>query len=400
MKFSDKYSFEFIKLLEESLKEKVIKSSCLIDNKECLGNEMLGWQNLDHDLEYVKRVTEEIWSSSDCVIVIGIGGSYLGSKMAIDFLSPINKSNIYFLGFNLDSEYILDVLEKCKSKSVHVVVVSKSGNTVEIKSTLDIVFDFMKKKYNGKMKNRFTSITGKSGYLREFSEEHGFRILDIPTDVGGRYSVLTNAGLLPISLAGGNIDEIMNGARKMKDEISSSFGSSHKYALIRNALYQIGFKIEIFCSFSMRMLSAMEWLKQLFGESEGKDSKGLFPASALFSTDLHSLGQFIQEGSKILFESIIFCEDKKNELIISENVRDERLCGNSLDFVNEKIYDSVIKAHNKGGIPCNLFTIEKFSEEELGKFIYFFEYSCALSAVTLGVNPFNQPGVESYKHLI
>ena len=400
MKFSDKYSFEFVKLLEESLKDKVIESSNLIEDRKCLGNEMLGWQDLDADLLYLKKITENIWSSAECILVIGIGGSYLGAKMAIDFLSPINKNNIYFLGFNLDSEYISDILEKCESKSIHVVVVSKSGNTIEIKSTLDIIFNFMIKKYNGNIKDRFTSITGESGYLREFSEENGFKILNIPTNVGGRFSVLTNVGLLPISLAGGNVDKIITGAIAMKNEILSSFESCHRYALIRNALYQMGFKIEIFCSFSMRLLSAMEWLKQLFGESEGKNSKGIFPASALFSTDLHSLGQFIQEGSKILFESIIFCEDKKNELIISENVKDEILCGNSLDLINEKIYDSVIKAHNAGGVPCNIFTIEKFSEEELGKFIYFFEYACAISAATLVVNPFNHPGVEIYKKLL
>ena len=397
MLFLDDYSSRFIEKFEDSVGDLVKKSGELLNTRKCLGNDMLGWLDLDANLDLITRVSNEILSKCDCVLVIGIGGSYLGAKMAIDFLSPLNKNNIHFVGFNLDSEYLSNVLEKCKDKSVHVVVISKSGNTIEIKSTLDVVFNFMKKKYNGSLKDRFTSITGKSGYLRKFSEDNKFRILDIPENVGGRFSVLTNVGLLPISLAGGNIREILRGALEIKKDYLSNFGICHRYALIRNALYKLGFKIELFCSFSMRLLSAMEWIKQLFGESEGKDFKGIFPSSSLFSTDLHSLGQFIQEGSKILFESIIFCDDKKNNLVVSQDFNDDSLRGISLDRLNERIFSSVVKAHNQGNVPCNIIKLEKFSEYELGKFIMFFEISCAISAITLGVNPFNQPGVEIYK---
>jgi len=394
----DKYSLKFINNIYDEFEKKILDSDRLLKDKKCQGNEMLGWQSLNPDLSNINKVADHIMSSSDCVIVIGIGGSYLGSKMAIDFVNPVHKKNVYFLGYNLDSEYVSGVLQECEDKSVHVIVVSKSGNTVEIKVTLDIVLKFMKKKYND-IKDKFTSVTGKSGYLRALSDHYGWKTLDIPDDVGGRFSVLTNAGLLPIAVSGANIEQILNGAIEMQNN-SLSFCDCHKYALIRNALYLLGFKIELFSCFSFRLISAIEWIKQLFGESEGKNNRGIFPSYAFFSTDLHSLGQFIQEGSEVLFESIIFCDSKSDKLTVSDDFVDEKLRGSSFDNLNDKILKSILNAHCEGGVPCNLMKIKDFSEYSLGKFIYFFEFSCAISAITLGVNPFNQPGVEVYKKFL
>ncbi len=398
MYFSDNHSLNFISDVYNKFKKKILDADELLKSKKFQGSEMLGWQNLDINVDNIAEISKRIVSSSDCVIVIGIGGSYLGSKMAIDFINPIYKKNIYFLGHHLDSEYICNVLQKCENKSIHVIVISKSGNTVEIKVTLDIILKFMKKRYND-IKNRFTSITGKNGYLRTVSEQYGWEILDIPDNVGGRFSVMTNAGLLPIAVSGANIKQILNGAIEMQNE-SLSFCDCHKYALIRNALYSLGFKVELFSCFNSRLVYAIEWIKQLFGESEGKNNKGIFPSSAFFSTDLHSIGQFIQEGSKILFESVIFCDSKFDKLIVSDDFIDEKLRGLSFDILNDKILKSVMEAHCEGGVPCNLIKIKDFSEYTLGKFIYFFEFSCAISAISLGVNPFNQPGVEVYKKFL
>ena len=396
MIFIDKYSNKFVEKTYDFYKNKIINSDRLINSKECLGNDMLGWMDLDADLNLINSVAKSIRDSSDCILVIGIGGSYLGAKMSIDFLNPADKEKVHFIGNNLDAENLINTLKSCEEKSVHVVVISKSGNTIEIKSTLDIVVSFMRKKYSN-IKQRFTVITGKSGYLKKYAEQNDWRILNIPENVGGRFSVLTNVGLLPMCISGIKIENVILGALDMKRKSQNIFSDCHKYALVRNALYSLGFKIELFSSFSMRLLSAMEWIKQLFGESEGKDSKGIFPASSLFSTDLHSLGQFIQEGSKILFETIIFCQNQDKDLIISDDVSDTRLKNKSFNELNKRIFESTVKAHYSGGVPCNILNFDKFTEENLGRFIYFFEKSCAISAICLGVNPFNQPGVEIYK---
>ena len=399
MNFVDKYSIKFIEKIYDVCAEKIFKIDREIKNRTCLGNEMLGWQDLDKNvnLSQINEISNQIRESADAVFVIGIGGSYLGAKMAIDFLRPNCRDKIFFLGQNLDSDYIDDIFKKCENKSVYVLVISKSGNTLEIKATLDIVMQFMSRKYGNEMNKRFLSITGKSGYLRDLSVERNWKILNIPQNVGGRFSVLTSVGLLPIAISGANIENLLDGAELMKNQLDNLTSDCHRYAVARSALYKIGFKVELFSSFSVRMISAMEWLKQLFGESEGKDGKGLFPSSAFFSTDLHSLGQFIQEGSKILFETIIFCENTEKNMKISSNIKDDFLKNKTLSYINKKILDSVLISHSSGGVPCNLITLDEFSEKELGKFIYFFEYACSLSALFLKVNPFNQPGVEIYK---
>ena len=396
MRLIDNYVKNFVQKDYEIFEPKVLKADELLKSKSCVGSEMLGWQDLSADLEYIKNITEDINSKSDCVLIIGIGGSYLGAKMAIDFLSPAYKNKIYFIGFNLDSEYLNNILKKIKDKKIHVLVISKSGNTIEIKATLDIVINFIKKKYNQDLHKYFTAITGKKGFLRNFAENNNWQILDIPENVGGRFSVLTNVGLLPIALAGADIKKIILGAKEMQKNLENLSSYCHKYAVIRNVLYKNGLKIELFASFNTRMLSFMEWLKQLFGESEGKEGKGLFPASVLFSTDLHSLGQFIQEGSKILFETIFFVKNLKCNLKLSEDFKNYK----SINEINSKIFKSTVLAHYKGEVPCNIIEIEEFSEFELGRLIYFFEFSCALSSLMLGVNPFNQPGVEVYKKIM
>lgn len=396
MKFIDRYIKKTFKKDFDLTYPKVLDICEQLKNKSCIGNEMLGWQDLNADLKYIKTVSEEINSNADYILIIGIGGSYLGARMATDFLNPINKKKIFFIGYNLDSEYLLNILDICQESRVHVVVVSKSGNTIEIKATLDVIMDFMQKKYPENLHKHFTAITGKKGFLKTFSQTNNWKILDIPENVGGRFSVLTNAGLLPIAISGANIEKIIEGALEIKQNLEESTNNCQKYATIRNILYNNGFKIELFSSFNLRLVSLLEWLKQLFGESEGKNGKGLFPASVIFSTDLHSLGQFIQEGSKVLFETMIFVKNPGINLELSGRFGTYKSFGE----INKKIFDSSLTAHCSGDVSCNVIEIEEFSEREIGRLVYFFEFSCALSALTLGVNPFNQPGVEIYKKIM
>lgn len=407
MKFIDKYVKKFIQKDKNYnlFESEIFKISKLLINKTCTGNNMLGWQdlNININLNQIKNIAENINSKSDCVLIIGIGGSYLGAKMAINFLNPVNKNKIYFIGHNLDSEYLNNILEKIKDKKIHVLVISKSGNTIEIKATLNIIINFINKKYNKNINinKYFTAITGKNGFLRNFAESNNWQILDIPENIGGRFSVLTNVGLLPIAISGADIEKIILGAKEIKknlENLNNNYNYYYKYAIIRNILYKNNFKIELFSSFNTRMIFFIEWLKQLFGESEGKENKGIFPASAFFSTDLHSLGQFIQEGSKILFETVFFVKNLKLDLKLSKNYNNYNY--KSFNEINKKIFESTILAHYNGQVPCNIIEIEDFSEFELGKLIYFFEFSCALSALALGVNPFNQPGVEIYKKIM
>ncbi len=403
MKFIDNYVQKFVQEDYKNFESEIFRIDKLLKNKTCVGNNMLGWQDLNVNFKKIKNVAENINSNSDCILIIGIGGSYLGAKMAIDFLNPVNKNKIYFIGHNLDSEHLNNILNKIQDRKIHAIIISKSGNTIEIKATLDIIFNFIRKKNKQNLHKCFTVVTGKNGFLRNFAEINNWQILDIPDNIGGRFSVLTNVGLLPIAISGADIEKIISGAKEIKKNIENSSNSNYnycyKYAIIRNALYKKKFMIELFSSFSSRMISFIEWLKQLFGESEGKDNKGLFPTSVFFSTDLHSLGQFIQEGSKILFETIFFVKNLKLDLKLSdkfENYDNYK----SFNEINRKIFESVVLAHHDGKVPCNIMEIEEFSELELGRLIYFFEFSCALSALMLGVNPFNQPGVEVYKKIM
>ena len=397
MKFIDLYSKRFIsddKYSEMTYQCEKIHESIL--NRSCLGNDMMGWFDINSDVHLIEEHTERILSSSDVVFVIGIGGSYLGARASIEFLNSINKNKIYFLGFILDAEYLKNTFEKLENKNIHVIVISKSGNTIEIKATLQIVIEYMRKKYKSNLKDKFTAVTGSSGFLNKFAKENNWNILSIPENVGGRYSVLTNVGLLPISLSGGNIKEILDGALELKNKFLNYESACYDYAIMRNLFYQSNLYVELFCSFSMRMTYFIEWIKQLFGESEGKANKGIFPSSCMFSTDLHSLGQFIQGGNKILFETIFTCKNNSYDINL-ENKGEPILKFNSINDINKKILNSIVKAHNDDNIPVNLIEFDKYSEKELGNLIFFFELSCWISSLFFNVNPSNQPGVQKYK---
>ena len=396
MKFINLYSKKFIsdeKYNKMHCESKKIHKSIL--NKSCLGNDMMGWFDINNDLNLIKEHTERILSSSDIVFVIGIGGSYLGARASIEFLNSIHKNKLYFLGFILDAEYLINIFKKFENKNIHVIVISKSGNTIEIKATLQIVIKYMKK-YTPNLKDKFTAITGSSGFLNKFAKENNWNILNIPDDVGGRYSVLTNVGLLPMSLAGINIEKVLEGALELKEDFLNFKSECCNYAIIRNLFYKSNLYVELFCSFSMRMTYFIEWIKQLFGESEGKENKGIFPSSSVFSTDLHSLGQFIQEGNKILFETIFTCKNNDYDIEL-ENGSEPILKFSSINNINEKILSSIVKAHNEDDIPVNLIEFDRYSEKELGNMIFFFELSCWISSLFLNVNPSNQPGVQKYK---
>ena len=397
MKFIHSYSKRFVS--DKNYDDMIHKSEKIhekILSKSCLGCDMMGWFDINDDTKLIKEHSERISSSSDVIFVIGIGGSYLGARASIEFLNSKYKDKLYFLGFMLDPEYLNNIFHKCEDKNIHVIVISKSGNTIEIKATLQIVIEYMKKKYKNNLSDKFTVITGFSGFLNSFAKENNWKILHIPENVGGRYSVLTNVGLLPISIAGGNIDKLLRGALNFKEKFLNFDIKFYEYAILRNLFYKSNLYIELFCSFSSRMTYFIEWIKQLFGESEGKENKGIFPSSLTFSTDLHSLGQFIQEGNKILFETIFKCKDNQGDINL-DNKSEPILKFNSLNDINEKILKSIIIAHNEGNTPVNLIEFDKYSEEELGALIFFFETSCWISSLFLNVNPSNQPGVQKYK---
>lgn len=400
MKFLDTYVKKFIsdeKYNDVFLKANKIQNDTL--NKTCLGKDMMGWFDLETNIEQLKEHAKKINDSSDVVLVIGIGGSYLGALASIKFLRPSNEKKVFFLGFSLDPEYFENIFEVCNNKNVHVIVISKSGNTIEIKATLQIVLDYMKKKYGLHLKDKFTIVSGYSGFLRSFAKENEWKIFDIPENVGGRYSVLTNVGLLPIIVSGADASEIIEGALYSKKQFENIKSDSYRYAILRNILFELNFNVELFCSFSHRLGAFVEWIKQLFAESEGKNGKGIFPSSSLFSTDLHSIGQFVQEGNKILFETILVCKNNKKDIIL-KNKNEPILKFDSLNEINNKILNAVSRAHNEGGVPVNIIEFDEYSEFELGNLLFFFETSCWISSNLFGVDPSNQPGVQKYKSIL
>ncbi len=419
IKLNTNYLDKFISKNEyEAIEPQVKMAHNLLHGKKGLGNEFTGWldlpQNYDkEEFERIKHAAEKIKNDTDILIVIGIGGSYLGTRAVIEYLkSPnynLNKKDtpdIFFVGNNISSSYISEILDMCKDKEVSLNVISKSGTTTEPAIAFRIFREFMEEKY-GKSgaKERIYCTTDKNkGTLKQLADKEGYETFVIPDDVGGRYSVLTAVGLLPIAVSGANIYELMNGANEarkhfMNDNINENI--CYKYAAIRNILYRKGKLCETMVSYEPRMAMFLEWWKQLYGESEGKDGKGLFPTSAMFSTDLHSLGQFIQDGSRVMFETVLFVEDMGNSINIKEEQDNSDglnfLSGKSISEVNKKAMEGTILAHTDGNVPNVLITIPNISEYELGYLIYFFEKACAISGYILGVNPFDQPGVEAYK---
>ena len=393
----------------------------MIHNKTGEGNDFLGWvelpKNYDkEEFDRIKIAANKIKNDSDVLLVIGIGGSYLGARAAIEMLGHSFRNNIkkedreypevYFVGQNISSTYMLDLLDIIKDKDVSINVISKSGTTTEPAIAFRVFKDFLEKKYGKEeaSKRIYATTDAKRGALKQLADEEGYETFIIPDDVGGRFSVLTPVGLLPIAACGIDIDAIMTGAKEAMEDFSNPILSenySYQYAVVRNVLHRKGKDIELMVNYEPSLHYVSEWWKQLYGESEGKDNKGIYPASVDFSTDLHSMGQYIQEGKRILFETVINVENAKREIIINEEKVDldglNYLAGKTVDFVNKKAFQGTLLAHTDGSVPNLLINIPKIDEYNFGYMVYFFEKACALSGYILGVNPFNQPGVEAYK---
>jgi glucose-6-phosphate isomerase len=404
------YLRDFVKVAHHSLHEKT-----------GAGSDYLGWIDLPKEYDQdefarIKKSADKIKSDSDVLLVIGIGGSYLGARAAIEMLQhsfynalPKDKRKtpqIIFVGNNISSTYMKDVIDLLEGKNFSINVISKSGTTTEPAIAFRLFRKLLEEKYGlEEARKRIYATTDKArGALKTLASEEGFESFIIPDDVGGRYSVLTAVGLLPIAVSGANIDEMMKGAAQASEEFSESEledNLAYQYAAVRNALYNRGKTIEMLINYEPGLQYFSEWWKQLFGESEGKDQKGIFPASANFSTDLHSLGQYVQDGRRDLFETIIKVESPRHELVLEEAANDldglNYLAGKTVDFVNNKAFEGTLLAHTDGGVPNLIITIPKMDEYTFGYLVYFFEKACAMSGYLLGVNPFDQPGVEEYK---
>ncbi|MDQ0881759.1 glucose-6-phosphate isomerase [Peribacillus sp. V2I11] len=385
------------------------------------GNEYLGWLDLpaNYDKEEfsrIKKAAAKIKEDSEVLLVIGIGGSYLGARSAVEMLQhsfynilPSDKRNapqILFVGNNISSTYMQDVMDLLENRDFSINVISKSGTTTEPALAFRIFRKLLEQKYGvEEAKGRIYATTDKEkGALKTVATEEGFQTFVIPDDVGGRYSVLTAVGLLPIAVSGADIDQIMEGAERARVDFSSSElgeNQAYQYAAVRNILYNKGKTIEMLINYEPGLQYFSEWWKQLFGESEGKDQKGIFPSSANFSTDLHSLGQYVQEGRRDLFETVIKVEKARHEILIEEAANDldglNYLSGETVQFVNNKAFEGTLLAHTDGGVPNLIVTVPQLDAYTFGYLVYFFEKACAMSGYLLGVNPFDQPGVEAYK---
>lgn len=416
------YSKAMIKPYEiEYLSEQIKTAHQQLHNKTGAGNDFLGW--VDHPVNYDKaefaeiiKAAEQIRANSDVLIVIGIGGSYLGARAAIEMLNhsfynmlPKDKRKgpaVYFMGNNISSTYMKHLFELIDGMEVSVCVVSKSGTTTEPAIAFRHMKAYMEEKYGKEQAaKRIYAITdAKKGALKKLADAEGYKSFVISDDIGGRYSVLTPVGLLPIAAAGLDISKMMEGALAAYNEYNNedlNTNECYKYAAVRNILYRRSKAIEVLLSYEPALQYFMEWWKQLYGESEGKDGKGIFPASMLFSTDLHSLGQFVQDGTRNLFETIIHVETPKEEVVI---INDEEnldglnfISGKTMDYVNTQAFRGTMLAHNDGDVPIGVLNVPALDEFHFGQMVYFFEKACGISGYLLGVNPFDQPGVEEYK---
>ena len=380
--------------------------------------DFVGWLELPtnydkEEFERIKEAAKRIKSDSDILVVIGIGGSYLGARATIEALTSTfenmkqdNKTKILYVGNNLSPNYINDLIEVIGDKDFSINVISKSGTTTEPAIAFRIFREILENKYGiDEARSRIYVTTDKvRGALKTLSDNEGYEKFVIPDNVGGRYSVLTAVGLLPIAVAGIDINKLMNGARLAQEKYNDrdlKYNECYQYAVVRNILYKKDKFVEILANYEPKMHYFTEWWKQLYGESEGKENKGIFPAGVDFTTDLHSMGQYIQQGERMLFETVLSIENPNSNLDISADDDNldglNYLVGKNLDYVNKKAMEGTIKAHVDGEVPNILITIDKLDEENLGELIYFFELACAMSGSILGVNPFNQPGVEEYK---
>ena len=420
LSLNDKFLSDYVTAKEiENISAEVHKAHETLLSRSGEGNDFLGWLDLpvsyDKDeFERIKKAAKKIQNSCDILVVIGIGGSYLGARAAIEFVkSPLYNNikdkktpDIYFAGNSISSSALSDLLKICEGKDICVNVVSKSGTTTEPAIAFRIFRDLLEKKYgkNGAKERIFATTDKAKGTLKNFSDANGYETFVIPDDVGGRFSVLTPVGLLPIAVAGIDIDKLMKGAADARAQFSSTDVDKNdclKYAAIRNILFRKGKSVEILASYEPAADLFCEWWKQLYGESEGKDGKGIYPSSVIFSTDLHSLGQFIQDGSRIMFETVLDIKKSSDTVIIPNDLENSDklnyLAGKELDFVNHTAMLGTLMAHSDGKVPNIVIEIEDRSEYSFGYLVYFFELACAVSGYVLGVNPFNQPGVEAYK---
>ena len=424
----NKINFNYNKALDFFAKEEIDALQPYVDvahemlhNKTGLGNDFLGWIDLpdNYDKEEfarIKKAAEKIQSDSDVLVVIGIGGSYLGARAAIECLGHSFRNNlskddrktpeIYFAGNNISSTYLMDLIDVIKDKDVSLNVISKSGTTTEPAIAFRVLKEFLENKYGKEeaAKRIYATTDAKKGALKQVSDEEGYETFVIPDDVGGRFSVLTPVGLLPIAAAGLDIDAMMKGANDARLNYSTSNleeNDCYQYAAVRNILHRKGKDIELLVNYEPSLHFVSEWWKQLYGESEGKDQKGIFPAAVDFSTDLHSMGQYVQDGKRILFETVLNVEKPRRIVELKKEEKDldglNYLSGKTIDFVNEKAFQGTLLAHTDGQVPNLIVNIPTLDEYNFGYLVYFFEKACGISGYLLGVNPFDQPGVEAYK---
>ena len=414
------HSEDFINKADyRNISDNLYKIHDSILNRTGRGSEFLGWHNLPSSLSEqciidIKDTAAKIRKKAKFFIVIGIGGSYLGARAVIEALqSPFDayqestNPKIIYAGHNLSEDYLHDLLALLDENDYALTVISKSGTTTEPAIAFRLLMNHLENKYGAKeASERIITITdSEKGALRTLATQKGFKTYVVPNDVGGRFSVLTPVGLLPIAVAGHDIDALINGAMHMENLCAKSadaeLNPSAKYAITRNALLKNNFNIEILINFSPSLMYFTEWWKQLYGESEGKELKGIFPAGANFTTDLHSMGQYIQDGRRQIFETLIAVNSVKHNVLIPERDQDldglNYLKGKNIDYVNQMAQQGTLKAHIDGGVPNIIIEISKIDEENIGQMIYFFELACAYSGYTLDVNPFDQPGVEAYK---
>ena len=404
-----------------SMKAAVLAARDTLENKKGAGNDFLGWIDLpeDYDKEEFARIqkaAEKIQSDSEVLVVIGIGGSYLGARAAIEFLrhcfyNSVDKKvrktpEIYYAGNSISGTYLSQLIETNGDRDFSVNVISKSGTTTEPAIAFRIFKEMLENKYGKEEAARriYATTDRAKGALKGLATEEGYETFVVPDDVGGRFSVLTAVGLLPIAASGADIEKLMEGARSMRKlclETEVEKNDAIQYALIRNILHAKGKSVEVLANYEPIFHYVGEWWKQLYGESEGKDQKGIFPAAVDLTTDLHSMGQFIQAGSRIMFETVMELENPALDITVKEEEKDldglNYLAGKTMDFINKSAMRGTQLAHTDGNVPNLVIRIPEQSEFSLGELFYFFEYACGISGYLLGVNPFNQPGVESYK---
>lgn len=410
-KYADKEKFD-------SMRSEVSAAHKMLTEGTGLGSDFLGWLDLpvNYDKDEFRRIkesAEKIKKDSEVLVVLGIGGSYLGARAVIEFIKSNNYNllkkdtpDIYFGGNTISSSAVAELMQLIDGRDFSINVISKSGTTTEPAIAFRIFKEILEKKYGKEeaAKRIYVTTDRQKGALKALADAEGYETFVVPDDVGGRYSVLTAVGLLPIAVAGIDIDALMQGAADAREAYASDDldnNDCYRYAAVRNMLYRDGKAIEMLAAYEPSMTLWCEWFKQLFGESEGKDGKGLFPASAIFSTDLHSLGQYIQQGERCLFEAVLWVKEPKTDVEIGfEEANGDGLnfvAGKTVHYVNRKAFEGTVLAHTDGDVPNIILELDKQDEYNLGYMIYFFEKACGLSGYLLGVNPFDQPGVESYK---